>query len=121
MNQNVCDKFRNISDPIHALFSDSYTVSQRDNRIDAKLGTYKSLYFACSTVCSVTKTLNCFASMRFSVASLRHIALVSYFSYAFHWSCSHESVWKCYIQYIHYGRCFVCLLKIQAETEHTKH
>ena len=64
MNQNVCDKFRNISDPIRTLFLDCYTVSQKDNRIDAKLGTYKSLHFACSAVCSVTKTSNCFASMR---------------------------------------------------------
>ena len=55
----------------------SYTVSHKDNRIDAKLGTYKSLHFACSAVYSMTKTLDWFASMRFSVASLRQIASLS--------------------------------------------
>ena len=80
MNQNVCDKFRNISDPIRTLFLDCYTVSQRDNRIDAKLGTYKSLHFACSAVCDQNIGLFCVNAI---VASLRHIALALYFSYHF--------------------------------------
>ena len=88
------------------------TVSQRDSRVDTKLGTYKSLHFACSAVWpkhwTVLRQCDCCIAMTHRP---RCLLLV----------CMSLVMWKCHIKYIHYSRCFVCLLKIQAETEHTKH
>ena len=58
--------------------------------------------------CIVTKTLNWFQSMQFSVASPRHIAIAFYFLYAFHWSCGYES-WS-----------WIKVKVPHSETEHTK-